>query len=67
MRFESVELLQYIIKQNVLQASRAREQIGLLPAQIEAVVSAMGIVASLPISTFDTEQSEDGRRRRCEV
>ena len=37
---------------------------GLARNDVEFCVEAMDVVASHPISTFDLEQSEDGRRRR---
>jgi len=66
MRSESVELLKHILDQHVGEVN-VREDRVLLPADVEAVARAMEIVASHPISAFDTEQSETGRKRRREI
>lgn len=66
MRSESVELLKYVLDQNVRDVN-VREDSGLLPADVDAVARAMEIVAKHPMSAFDTEQSEPGRRRRVEI
>ncbi|KAI7408367.1 hypothetical protein KC328_g55 [Hortaea werneckii] len=39
----------------------------LIASDIELIVSAMMVVASHPISAFDTEQSEAGKKRRREI
>ena len=66
MRLESVELLRHIITQR-LSRSPSSEAIGLLRTTVEFIVDAMDVVASHPIPTFDTEQSESGRQRRRET
>ncbi|KAK3686320.1 hypothetical protein LTR37_019958, partial [Vermiconidia calcicola] len=61
MRLESVELLCSIVRQRLGQLG------GLSRSDVEFIVEAMDIVASHPVSTFDSEQSEDGRRRRRDM
>ena len=66
MRLESVELLRDIVR-NTLRRSCSCQRRGLSRSDVELIVQAMDILASHPISTFDTEQSEAGRKRRREV
>ncbi|RMZ10295.1 hypothetical protein D0862_03299 [Hortaea werneckii] len=67
MRLESVELLRYVVRQNVLSRASQRENQALNASDIELIVSAMVIVANHPISAFDTEQSEAGKKKRRET
>lgn len=67
MRLESVELLRYVVRQNVLSRASQRENQALRASDIELIVSAMVIVANHPISAFDTEQSEAGKKKRRET
>lgn len=67
MRLESVELLQYVVRQNVLSRASLREDQALNTSDIELIVSAMMIVANHPLSAFDTEQSEVGKKKRRET
>ena len=64
MRLESVDLLRHTVVQRLSQLSGSPGERGLSRADVECIVDAMDVVASHPISTFDTEQSEAGRRRR---
>ena len=63
MRLESVEVLQRVVVERL---KRVQEK-GLDRADVSFVLEAMGVVASHPISSFDTEQSEAGSRRRRDV
>lgn len=65
MRLESVELLGRIVSRRLERISSTNGK-GLKVEDVWFVVSAMEVVASHPISTFDTEQSELGRQRRRE-
>lgn len=65
MRGESVELLRRIVESRLERVERRSER-GLEVEDVHFVVGAMDVVASHPISTFDTEQSEVGRQRRRE-
>ncbi|RMY92859.1 hypothetical protein D0861_02268 [Hortaea werneckii] len=67
MRLESIELLRHVVRQKVLSQASLREHQALMASDIELIVSAMIIVASHPISAFDTEQSEAGKKRRREI
>ncbi|RMY30486.1 hypothetical protein D0865_15239 [Hortaea werneckii] len=67
MRLESVELLRYVVRQNVLSRASQRENQALNASDIELIVSAMMIVANHPISAFDGEQSEAGKMKRRET
>ncbi|KAK4543124.1 hypothetical protein LTR36_005901 [Oleoguttula mirabilis] len=67
MRLQSVELVQHVVKQEVLQPIATRDKQALRCSDVELAVAAMGIVASHPISTSDTEQGELGRTRRREI
>jgi hypothetical protein len=50
-----------------LKQVQARRKKGLSKADVLFVLETMDIVASHPISSFDTEQSEAGRRRRRDI
>ena len=63
MRLESVEVLQRVVVERLKRVQGK----GLEKADVLFVLEAMGIVASHPISSFDTEQNEAGRRRRRAV
>lgn len=65
MRLESVELLRDIVIQRLTHRTSPNGSMGCLTRlDVEFIVQAMDVVASHPISTFDTEQSEAGRKRR---
>lgn len=66
MRLESVDFLQQVVRQRLAQIE-GRERKGLDTGDVTFVLETMQIVASHPISSFDTEQSEDGKRRRREI
>jgi hypothetical protein len=66
MRLESVDFLQHIVTKRLTQM-QGREKKGLSREDVVFVLDTMNIVASHPISSFDTEQSEAGRRRRREI
>ena len=66
MRRESVDLLQQIVTKR-LKRVEGREKKGLSKDDVLFVLEGMDIVASHPISSFDTEQSEAGRRRRRDI
>ena len=67
MRLESIELLRHVVRQKVLSQASLRDHQALIASDIKLIVSAMMIVASHPISAFDTEQSEAGKKRRREI
>ena len=64
MRLESVELLHETVMQRLRHPSASGGEIGLSRLDIQFLVEAMGVVATHPISSFDTEQTENGRKRR---
>jgi len=66
MRLESVDFLQQVVSKR-LRHVQARKKKGLNRADVLFVLETMDIVASHPISSFDTEQSEAGRRRRRDI
>ena len=66
MRLESIDFLQQVVSKRLRQA-QARTKKGLSRADVLFVLDTMDIVASHPISSFDTEQSEAGRRRRRDI
>ena len=66
MRLESVDFLQQVVNKR-LRLVQSREKKGLVKADLLFVLDTMDIVASHPISSFDTEQSEAGRRRRRDI
>jgi hypothetical protein len=66
MRLESTELLRHVITERLKQMATDGQR-GLGRADVEVFLRAMSIIASHPISTFDTEQSETGRKRRRET
>ena len=66
MRLESVDLLRHTVTKRLSRISALGGK-GICRADVEFIVEAMNVVSSHPISTFDTEQSEAGRRRRREV
>ena len=63
MRAESVDLLRYLISQRLQSSSKVGSEMGLSRPDIEFITEAMDIVASHPISTFDTESSQAGWQR----
>ncbi|KAK4569934.1 hypothetical protein LTR86_002904 [Recurvomyces mirabilis] len=67
MRMESVELLQYAVRENVLGFLNGRERQQLHQLDIRYIASAMDLVALHPISTFDLQQSEAGRQGRRRI
>lgn len=66
MRLESVDFLQQVVDKR-LRLIQGREKKGLRKEDVMFVLQTMDIVASHPISSFDTEQSEAGRKRRRDV
>lgn len=66
MRLESVDFLQQVVLRRLKQVQE-REKSGLKGEDVLFVLETMDIVASHPISSFDTEQSEAGRRRRRDI
>ncbi|KAF2484554.1 hypothetical protein BDY17DRAFT_309761 [Neohortaea acidophila] len=64
MRLESVDLLRHVILRQLRPASAYTDLKCLTSSDVEFIINAMEIVASHPIPTFDTEQSEAGRQRR---
>ena len=64
LRAESVELLQSVLREKVVKVLMLRETKQLCTADVKLVATAMDIVATHPVSPFDTEQSEPGRQRR---
>ena len=66
MRLESVDFLQQIVTKR-LTLIQGREKKGLSGEDVLFVLETTNVVASHPISSFDTEQSEAGRRRRREI
>lgn len=68
MRLESVDLLRHVVLQRLRKSDPSSQQgRGMSRADVELIIQAMDVVASHPIPTFDTEQSEAGRRRRRET
>jgi hypothetical protein len=66
MRLESVDFLQQVVSKRLRQV-QARTRKRLSKVDVLFVLETMDIVASHPISSFDTEQSEAGRRRRRDI
>jgi len=64
MRAESVELLQHVIREVVIQPIHSRDKPQLQHSDVQFIAAAMDVIATRPISAFDTEQSEAGRQRR---
>lgn len=67
MRSESVDLLRWIVLQRLRKLTTEDETGGLSRSDVDFIVEAMGIVSSHPISTYNTDQSESGRKRRMEI
>ncbi|EMC97192.1 hypothetical protein BAUCODRAFT_23554 [Baudoinia panamericana UAMH 10762] len=64
MRAESVELLQYVVRQNVVLPLNMRDKPELQAQDVQFVAAAIAVVATHPISAVDTEQSVAGGQRR---
>ncbi|TKA51334.1 hypothetical protein B0A55_12474 [Friedmanniomyces simplex] len=64
LRAESVRLLLRVVRETVISDVEARERRRLRRSDVECIAAAMDVVASRPFSPYDTEQSEEGRRRR---
>lgn len=67
MRLESIDLLRHIVMQRLRPPSAWAEMKRLTRSDVGFIIHAMDVVASHPISSFDTEQSEGGRQRRREI
>lgn len=64
MRVESIDLLRSVILRRLNPPAAAKERIGFTKSDVDFIVNAIDVVASHPISLFDTEQSEAGKQRR---
>lgn len=67
MRLESVDLLRHIMMRRLRPPSAWIEKKILTRRDLDFIVAAMEVVASHPIPSFDTEQSEWARRARRQV
>jgi len=67
MRMESVELLQFAVRENVLRFVIDREKQQLTVPDVRYIAAAMEVVASHPISTYDLQQSEAARQSRRRI
>ncbi|KAK3116314.1 hypothetical protein LTR53_003441 [Teratosphaeriaceae sp. CCFEE 6253] len=60
MRMVSVRLLQHFVREAVLQTVERREKSQLRQSDVELIAAAMNVVATRPLSVYDTEQGEAG-------
>lgn len=67
MRLESVDALRHVVMQRLRPPEAYVQRKNLSRPDVEFIVAAMEIVAAHPISTYDTDQSEAGRKRRREI